>query len=515
MRRSGYERVRTGCRSCKARKVKCDEGRPDCRRCLSSGRTCAGYQTRQPWTFSWGELLRARPSLVGDSSSVTKAEWQSLDFFRCTVAPALAGAVGKDFWTISVMQQVMHQSPARNAVLAISSLYRGFDHSLNDSALAHESVAPIVYYNKALKQVATTRCLDTETALLLAILFTCIEFLRGNVPDAIGHCRHGIQILRSAKKPSPDASAIFRHLSIFPFFFGASLSDFPHPPHVRHTEPCFHDTSQAAEALDDLMSRTVRLVRACDPLRFATIDSTRGPPTLLLSVQQDLRQEMDEWLSGFSATRAQQQHGMEGRNRSLCRTLEMRWLVCRIWVDIALCQDETLCDTYQTSFQRIIQLAREEALSRKLNGTERPSLFQFDMGLSPLLYFVVIKCRFLQLRLQALDLFRALACTRESMWETSLLYAVAKRSIEREHNLDLTTQSLGEVLECPDLMSKLPRKSERIRDSVIHEETKTQIDGYGCEVTLQRIYFWLRRSDAVEVAAVPDWICLPQNRPYA
>ncbi|KAL6247516.1 hypothetical protein RBB50_005862 [Rhinocladiella similis] len=36
-------KVKTGCRTCKVRKVKCDESRPACRRCLQTGRVCDGY----------------------------------------------------------------------------------------------------------------------------------------------------------------------------------------------------------------------------------------------------------------------------------------------------------------------------------------------------------------------------------------------------------------------------------------------------------------------------------------
>ncbi|KAI8630380.1 hypothetical protein F5Y19DRAFT_484257 [Xylariaceae sp. FL1651] len=510
MPRSGFERVRTGCRSCKVRKVKCDEGRPECRRCRTSGRTCAGYQTPQPGSFSWSELLRIRPSIIADSSA-TSAELQSLDFFRCIVAPALVGSVASNFWTSSVMQQAIQQTPARNAVLAISALYRRFDPMFNNASLPDESIMPILYYNKALKQVATMESLDTDTVLLLSILFTCIEFLRGNVPAAVGHCRHGIQILSSVDKTSPDTSAIFRHLSIFPYFFGAALSDFPHPQHVEHTGLHFGDASQAAESLDGLMARSVRLVRACDPFRFAAIDSTQAPPPSLTLMQQELHHEIDKWFSRFSAVRGQQ-HRMNSRDQSLCRTLETRWLVCKIWVDIALCQDETLCDTYRTLFERIIQLAREEAISRKLAGTEKASFFQFDMGLSPLLYFVVIKCRFLWLRLEALELLETLACSRESMWDPSLLYAIGKHSIEREHNFNFTTQPIEGGLRSSNLENSLPSNTERIRDSLLEDETKTHVNGYGSRVTLQRIYFFVRQSDDMEVGIVPDWILLPQKR---
>ncbi|GAW16856.1 hypothetical protein ANO14919_063000 [Xylariales sp. No.14919] len=39
----------TGCWTCRSRKVKCDEGRPQCRVCLSRGLACEGYGARLQW----------------------------------------------------------------------------------------------------------------------------------------------------------------------------------------------------------------------------------------------------------------------------------------------------------------------------------------------------------------------------------------------------------------------------------------------------------------------------------
>ncbi|KAH6627769.1 hypothetical protein F5144DRAFT_549180 [Chaetomium tenue] len=33
-----------GCETCRLRRVKCDNQRPYCRKCLDGGRTCAGYE---------------------------------------------------------------------------------------------------------------------------------------------------------------------------------------------------------------------------------------------------------------------------------------------------------------------------------------------------------------------------------------------------------------------------------------------------------------------------------------
>lgn len=40
-------RTRTGCLTCRARRVKCDEQRPSCQRCTSANVECAGYQRKR------------------------------------------------------------------------------------------------------------------------------------------------------------------------------------------------------------------------------------------------------------------------------------------------------------------------------------------------------------------------------------------------------------------------------------------------------------------------------------
>ncbi|KAI1111921.1 hypothetical protein F5Y14DRAFT_442917 [Nemania sp. NC0429] len=43
-RRATHAKARTGCLTCKKRRVKCDEAKPHCARCIKSGHRCVGYQ---------------------------------------------------------------------------------------------------------------------------------------------------------------------------------------------------------------------------------------------------------------------------------------------------------------------------------------------------------------------------------------------------------------------------------------------------------------------------------------
>ncbi|KAI0111237.1 hypothetical protein GGR51DRAFT_569259 [Nemania sp. FL0031] len=505
MPRKGFEKVRSGCITCKTRKVKCDEARPNCWRCRTSSRSCGGYRTLPPGSFSWKDLLKVPSTSPLTSNSI---ESRSLDFFRCVVAPALATPLGNSFWTRPVLQLAIQEPSTRHAVVAISSLYEHFDPFSYSSTLSDQHGASIYYYNMALRLVATSTTLSPEAVLLMSILFTCIEFLRGNVIAAIGHCRHGTHILKSTRQATPEISAIFRHLSIFPFFFGATLSDFPLLPDLDYPSHHIYDLRRATETLDCLMSKSVRLVRAFDPYRLGTVDLAQLPCSLALT-QNQLCQDLDTWYTTF--TSFIRGVGPNNEDRSTLRILEMRWHVCRVWVDIASYQDETLCDAYQDQFERIVTLAREDAIYRRRSAPGNPSLFKFEMALLPLLHFVVLKCRFLKVRLEALALVGAHGYARESLWDASLMYAIGRRMIEREHAIELPPQPTERGLERTYFDCALPRDDQRIRDSLLEDEMQFHVECGSAKMTRRRIAFFVPHHVQGKVRIARDWIYLPEK----
>ncbi|KAI0858789.1 hypothetical protein F4860DRAFT_526704 [Xylaria cubensis] len=503
--RKGFEKVRSGCITCKARKVKCDEARPECLRCRTSARICGGYRAPPPGSFSWNSLLQIRPSTIPCSVANNNAELRGLDFFRCIVAPALTNPLGNSFWKYTVCQLAVQEPATRYAVLAIGSLYEHFDLSSDDAPTSNEYLSAVRYYNKALRHVATSEHLDAEIILRISILFICIEFLRGNAIAAIKHCRHGIHILDSIEQASPDTSAIIHHLSIFPFFFGATPSDFPALRITKHPSDHLPDLPRAVETLDCLMSESTRLVRAFDPYRLGIIDMAEVPCSLI-TTQHELARDLDTWHTQFSSLIQDSKSNDE--NQGLLRILEMRWNVCKIWVHIASHQDEMFCDTFRDEFERIVQLAREEAASRISHGSQKISVFKFEMGLSPLLHFVLLKCRFLQVRLEALELLRTLSCARESLWDLRWMYAISRRIIEREHGLELSPWLIGLGLEHTHLNHALPSDDKRIRDSWLDDETQFHVDRNRTRIKKRRISFYMCGGVPGGVKIVRDWVYL-------
>ena len=56
-----HSKTRTGCRTCKRRRVKCDEVQPACKRCIQGRRQCEGYEPPpKAWLFEPSQLAKVR-----------------------------------------------------------------------------------------------------------------------------------------------------------------------------------------------------------------------------------------------------------------------------------------------------------------------------------------------------------------------------------------------------------------------------------------------------------------------
>ncbi|KAI0972452.1 fungal-specific transcription factor domain-containing protein [Xylaria arbuscula] len=69
------EKSRQGCWTCKARKVKCDRGLPNCQRCATTQRECEGYGLRLSWPKD-NDRRRAIRATVPTTGSQTRTQYQ-------------------------------------------------------------------------------------------------------------------------------------------------------------------------------------------------------------------------------------------------------------------------------------------------------------------------------------------------------------------------------------------------------------------------------------------------------
>ncbi|KAF5665416.1 FAD-binding protein [Fusarium circinatum] len=408
-----------------ARKVKCDETWPRCKRCLTTGRTCTGYIAPPPGSFSWTSLLRIKPQTLPITNT---KEVRSLSFFHHVVAPVLSGPFDGSFWTYFVVQMAQSEPAARHAVLAISSLFESFEPT-------KESVADefaIMHYNKAISILTrdTKPCVDT--VLLVCMMFICIEFLRGNREAAITHASHGVHLLNSEGHKSRLANT-FAQMSVFPLFFIEVGTDFPLLQGDEGADlknPVFYTISEAQHALEHLSIRIIKLVRDGNAFRLHVVDE--APQEWVLDEQAEAKQDLEAWGFAFERFRA------FGEEREDLPTLALitRYRLMRIWIMNCFERGEMGYDLMKEDFVTIVDCARKAAEYHEAQRTT-PGKFMFNVGFNPMLHFTVWKCRFLSLRVEALSLMRRLSSQQEALWDAALMYNVSRRIIEVEHGIDL------------------------------------------------------------------------------
>ena len=175
------------------RRVKCDEARPDCRRCSSTGRRCEWYSDNAKWAvavaappptqqainLAWTGPA-SLPLIVQDSDH---QERRSFDFFRARTAPQLSGFFHSDFWYRVILQAAHHNESLWHAMVALGSIHERFtvgDQSV--FARNHDSEQgglALKQYTKAISKLTSPTGSgakpDIDVFLAACILFSSFE----------------------------------------------------------------------------------------------------------------------------------------------------------------------------------------------------------------------------------------------------------------------------------------------------------------------------------------------------
>lgn len=173
---------------CRIRRVKCDEAKPACRRCTSTGRKCDGYVEDilgSNSQASRGLILQRLSAAVPG----TAEEKRCFSYYLHNSAPELSGYYDSSLWEKLLLQAAIEEPALRHALIGISSLHEAFANKQPDNSLDNEKERFAVgQYTKAigcLVQSLATGDQKPLTALMACILFVCFESLRGQFTSAI------------------------------------------------------------------------------------------------------------------------------------------------------------------------------------------------------------------------------------------------------------------------------------------------------------------------------------------
>ncbi|KAI1199398.1 hypothetical protein F5X97DRAFT_332665 [Nemania serpens] len=471
------KKVKTGCRTCKVRHVKCDEGRPACHRCVSTGRTCDGYGI-----WGGGEVNPAGRALtpriyVGPVRSAISSQHGKLSseqetcfrWFSCWTFTKLPLPFITPFWDTLVLQACAAEPAVLHAVLALGSAHQ--KESLDESDLREARVAldpqqkfMLSEYGKAMRDLrphfSNQDRRSVHVALVVCTLFTFFENLLGRYATANSHLHSGLRLLaetyahgnhvasRTAStksRGSVDNWIIesFARLHVQAALLGQGLlSIYPRLPvfPVTPIPTVFVSTNQAAHYMDRLILDVLYQAEQC---RLSDSGAEDSLTAALHDARRRLRGELRLWLAAYDATNPDASEGFSSVDRFYIRLLRGYHTMITIIINTCILPAcETIYDLHLAEFVSLIEqlvAIRKAHMARPAwrptpCSTEMPRNMSHsvgDKGWIPLLYFVAVKCRAHRLRVQAI---RLLAQTKhkEGIWNSKLALILAREIMRIE-----------------------------------------------------------------------------------
>ena len=429
--------------------MRCDQTRPSCTKCSSTGRKCDGYppaseRTTAPFNFG-DSRAHIRPVAIApsvqDASGLTPAGARSFAFFRIETSIELAGPLRDSFWTQLVLQVSHREECVRQVVLALSSLHQSL--TLPEQVdLANDAGR---HYTQGLRllnrHINLNKKSRLEVTLLCTMLCVTFEWLRGNLRGAEVHLTAGIELLgqwyRTAKFQACSTWTSFSspggHLIRFTLapaytrIYLQAQSLLPQqglalpPPEERPTQGVdqpFETFYEARECLYEIICSTYSFNRLSQEeqrkkgrKRRSTYRETPRRPD----------QELAQWSARLDGMFSAHPH-LEGELGAL--VLKMWLAVTTIMINVKDSDEDTACDEYTPGFATIVDLTEE--LQRR--GC---SFFCAELSIVAILYFVGLKCRHPSIRRRAIYLLGATP-RREGIWDSIEAARVSRQILEME-----------------------------------------------------------------------------------
>lgn len=193
-----HAKVRTGCVTCKTRRIKCDEQKPECSRCRIGGRKCI-YAVPRTWIFE-PENECSAPSPALTDSLADDAERRAIVFYREQTAPAFSGGdhLTKQFWTNFVLQVANSEPTVWHLAVALAAKHESLPLSKHESPAAGQLARK--HYSTALSTLSKNLPQMRPDIVLLCsqvlLAYSNIDEDATSNSAALEHMIMGVAILR-------------------------------------------------------------------------------------------------------------------------------------------------------------------------------------------------------------------------------------------------------------------------------------------------------------------------------
>lgn len=466
----------------RSRRVKCDEQRPSCQRCITTQRICEGYPA------PINRQIQLSPDSLNDE------ERRALLFFRSRTARRIFGHRDASKW-ISILLQLGHdEPPIKHALTAMASLHESQEpvdvcSSIRQSPKHAQLVAQMLalkHYTAAIKSVQTESpdmSSRPDITLTLCLLFICFEQLRSGDAACLVHLTAGLRLvywwrcrtgsysrLQEYSRPTLD----FINNQITPVLQRLRVQ-FSLCMDSRHAlmnlgvplclpapsiPPSYPSLDSARNDFDRAMNYIfAQLERENEPENSPDSHSPlQSPPQSPIIILHQWKAALDA--SDFPTDNPTLQHCTR-------KLLELYYHTSCIIAETYHAPSEAIFDKYTRRFQTIVALASAVTETWDTQPHEHSLLFSFDLGITPPMFFVASRCRHPLIRRRAVELMLVSpGSSYHGAWQDRYSGHCARRIIELEEH-----QNAGVIVDYADLSVNVP-ETQRVRkvSADLHED---------------------------------------------
>ncbi|CZT10035.1 uncharacterized protein RCO7_03172 [Rhynchosporium graminicola] len=506
-KRASTPRSKTGCVTCKIRRLKCGEEKPSCHRCVKSGWHCDGYDhvvslpTATPLA-----LAPIRPRSISTSSSQSGSPTISLfapslsfdlydeeqRYFQSFIDDVSTHLQGHDtfFWRGVALQESHTNFSVRHGLVAIGALARSTDKSLcgsyrmDTSHGTHREFA-LRQYEKAIQGLRQSMDISRHGKCVRATVISCLvlaffDNFIGNDGFALQHIRHARDIMSTANIVVPaiittnnreedHITAMFLRLDVQ----ALCVTGIEDNRTYIALEPCspnfplptrFTSVEEARHTRDAVVEAGYNFFYHCT--QYSSTSPSQIPP-YILRTRDYLIQKIHHLHNLMDALMLEMEPDLICHPLSRPESLKLTSTILLIRLTTSLGSPETSCDELAPYFEFLFDVSKD-MLEYEAAGNScafEAELFTPDSRTITPLFLIATKCRSSpSLRRQAISLLLS-SHRREWMYDSLLAGRIGEWMLGiEEEGMD----EFGRIPECARAWGEtvtldLQRRSARVR----------------------------------------------------
>lgn len=444
------------------RHVKCDEEKPFCQRCISTGRTCDGYRMASAPSDGINLVRNLSPRTMARSpTQEDDQQLRSFEFFRNETVPSIAGFFSSPLWNI-VLQACEKEPAVKQAVVALGALHESrpiSDDSLHGNQITLATSFPLRQYSNALsalrRYLSASGQLNLDIILICALIHISIEVMQNNHANALVHLENSLQLLRQSSQPprnvqssvlrpitvDSDLARAFQRLDLHASIYQAWRSPRLADDHTDGVVPGrFTSLSQSKDILDLLTGKLYSHIRVTiEDCRYRKDEPI--PQDTVTQVAQ-LKDSIGLWNERFEKYINRSTSKFSRHEQFVIDILLINHRVISIEAATCTHQETLIFDQHDSEFDEIVTLAA--GVTQYLDSrTSHFPRFLLDIGVIHPLYFTATKCREPWIRQRAMSLLRSIKF-QEGVWNAATQASIAEVVIARELQCSLGSLVMGE-----------------------------------------------------------------------